>query len=58
LRLGNDLGRCFLRCRRPLHLQRLMLDGNQIEDTVGKQLAQRFGKALELRPFIDDDIPF
>jgi uncharacterized protein (TIGR02996 family) len=59
LSLGDALGRILLRCPHPLQLQRLMLDGNQIEAELAEGLRQRFGKALVLRPYDpDDDIPF
>jgi uncharacterized protein (TIGR02996 family) len=57
LSLGDDAGRCLLRCRDRLRLRRLNLQVNALYGEVARQLEEQFGKAVLLSPQ-DDEIPF
>ena len=56
LGLGDDAGRCLVRCRGRLSLRRLNLPGNMFSEGVRQQLQQEFGNAALLPP--NEEIPF
>ncbi len=56
LGLGDDAGRCLVRCRERLSLRRLNLQGNMFGEGVRQQLQQAFTGTAILPA--DDNIPF
>jgi uncharacterized protein (TIGR02996 family) len=56
LHLGKGLVPALLRCTASFKPRRLLLDGNDLSETLVAQLRERFGDALVYA--VEDDIPF